>query len=244
MTPFFSQVATSSPPTKNGLRLVFWWFLGFAYSYDHQTTLYKTLNNRHTPPLKSEPKTISLHSIKYHLLQSGLSLRGGGQGFPPATMNMSPGYSQRKKRKNRRLLRIWISDKNIASLVRYITYSSHWLVYSTSPDKLKLCKLPFQCPRVQTSNVVWDILICEVSMRKFRGWNTTCPAWYRVFSLTWPASMQIYWHKRKRLHKKGIQLPEDWFGTPTWPPFHCFGTPIWPPWRHVKVLCMTYSFLL
>jgi len=37
--------------------------------------------------------------------------------------------------------------------------------------------------------------------------------------------MQIYWNKRKRLHKKRVQLPEDWFGTPTWPPFHCFGTP-------------------
>ena len=48
---------------------------------------------------------------------------------------------------------------------------------------------------------------------------------YRVFSLTWPASMQIYWNKRKRLHKKIVQLPEDWFGTP-----------IWPPWRHVKTL--------
>ena len=59
---------------------------------------------------------------------------------------------------------------------------------------------------------------------------------YRVFSLTWPASMQIYWNKRKRLHKKGTQLPKDWFGTPTWPPFYCCGTPIWPPWRHVKTL--------
>ena len=39
---------------------------------------------------------------------------------------------------------------------------------------------------------------------------------YRVFSLTWPASMQIYWNKRKRLHKKRVQLPQDWFGTPTW----------------------------
>ena len=57
---------------------------------------------------------------------------------------------------------------------------------------------------------------------------------YRVFSLTWPTSMQIYWNKRKRLHKKRVQLPEDWFGTPTWPPFHCFGTQIWPLWRHVK----------
>ena len=64
----------------------------------------------------------------------------------------------------------------------------------------------------------------------------TFSGWYRVFSLTWPASMQIYWNKRKRLHKKGVQLPQDWFGTPTWPPFHCFGTPIWPPWRHVKTL--------
>ena len=36
----------------------------------------------------------------------------------------------------------------------------------------------------------------------------------RVFSLTWPASMQIYWNERKRLHKKRVQLPEDLFGTP------------------------------
>ena len=60
---------------------------------------------------------------------------------------------------------------------------------------------------------------------------------YSVFSLTWPASMQIYWNKRKRLHKKRVQLPHDWSGTQTWPPFHCFGTlwQIWPPWRHVKI---------
>ena len=65
---------------------------------------------------------------------------------------------------------------------------------------------------------------------------------YRVFSLTWPASMQIYWNKRKRLHKKRVQLPQDWFGTPTWPPFHCFGTPIWPPWRHVKTLYNVHMY--
>ena len=28
--------------------------------------------------------------------------------------------------------------------------------------------------------------------------------------------------KRKRLHKKGLQLPQDWFRTPTWPPFKLF----------------------
>ena len=32
-----------------------------------------------------------------------------------------------------------------------------------------------------------------------------------MFWLTWPASMQIYWNKRKRLHKKRVQLPWDWF---------------------------------
>ena len=48
--------------------------------------------------------------------------------------------------------------------------------------------------------------------------------------------MQIYGNKRKRLHKKRVQLPGDWLGTPTWPSFHCFGTPILPPWRHVKTL--------
>ena len=31
----------------------------------------------------------------------------------------------------------------------------------------------------------------------------------RAFSLTWPASMQIYWNERKRLHKKRDQLPQD-----------------------------------
>ena len=64
-------------------------------------------------------------------------------------------------------------------------------------------------------------------------------SFYRAFSLTWLPSMQIYWNKRKGLHKKRLQLPKDWFGTPTWPPFHCFGTPIWRPRRHVKTLYRT-----
>ena len=32
---------------------------------------------------------------------------------------------------------------------------------------------------------------------------------YRAYSLTWPASMQIYGNKRKFLHKKRVQLPQD-----------------------------------
>ena len=31
----------------------------------------------------------------------------------------------------------------------------------------------------------------------------------RVSSLPWPAFMQIYWNKRKPLHKKRVQLSED-----------------------------------
>lgn len=47
----------------------------------------------------------------------------------------------------------------------------------------------------------------------------------RVFSLIWAVAMQIYWNKLKGSVYK-IQLPQDWFDTPTWPPFYCFGTPI------------------
>ena len=53
-----------------------------------------------------------------------------------------------------------------------------------------------------------------------------------TFSLTWPASMQIYWNKWKYLHKKKVHLPQDCLWTR--PPFYCFGTPIWPLWCHVK----------
>ena len=80
-----------------------------------------------------------------------------------------------------------------------------------------------------------DITLSSNSFKKHLR-PLSCPPCYRVFSLTWPASMQIYWNKRKRLHKKRVQLPQDWFGTPTWPLFHCFGTSIWPSWRHVKTL--------
>ena len=28
--------------------------------------------------------------------------------------------------------------------------------------------------------------------------------------------------QKKAFDKKRIQLPQDWFGTPTWTPFYCF----------------------
>ena len=36
--------------------------------------------------------------------------------------------------------------------------------------------------------------------------------------------------------EKLFKLPEDLFGTPTWPPFYYFGSPIWPTWRPEKTL--------
>ena len=71
---------------------------------------------------------------------------------------------------------------------------------------------------------------------------------YRFFSLAWPAFMQIYRNKRRRLHTKKarVQLLQDWLGTATWPPLPCFGTPIMPSWRHVKTdaVLVLYSGLV
>ena len=41
--------------------------------------------------------------------------------------------------------------------------------------------------------------------------------------------------------KKRVQLPQDWFGTPTWPPFYSFYCfflllLLWSPLRHMKTL--------
>ena len=85
----------------------------------------------------------------------------------------------------------------------------------------------FSTLHVSHSDVCWSNIIIH---------NLKNNKWCRVFSLTWSASLLIYWNKRKFLHKKRVQLSQDWIETPTWPPFHCFGTPKWPPWRHVKTL--------
>ena len=59
---------------------------------------------------------------------------------------------------------------------------------------------------------------------------TMCCFPNRAFSLTWPASIMLfYWNKKNYLDKKRVQLPANFLGTPTWPPFNCLGSPIWPP---------------
>ena len=92
----------------------------------------------------------------------------------------------------------------------------------------------FRCHRLKSStwnpeSSAWNPE--SKTVLDFLTWSDSRLIWpsYRVFSLTWPGYMQIYCNKIKRLHKKTVQLPGDWFGTPTWPSFHCFGTPIWPP---------------
>ena len=52
---------------------------------------------------------------------------------------------------------------------------------------------------------------------------------YGAYLLACPATMQIYWNKRECLHKKRVELPQDWFGTLKWLPFHCFEKQIWLP---------------
>ena len=64
---------------------------------------------------------------------------------------------------------------------------------------------------------------------------------YRAHLLTSPAAMQIYWNKRKCLHKKRVELPQDWFGKPRWPLFHCFATPIWLPYVVMYIRSIPYS---
>ena len=59
---------------------------------------------------------------------------------------------------------------------------------------------------------------------------------HRAFSPTWPAALPGNWNKRKCLHEKRVQLPQDWCASATWLPFLCFGTPIWLPWHHRKTL--------
>ena len=63
----------------------------------------------------------------------------------------------------------------------------------------------------------------------------------RAYSLTCPAAMQIYWNKRKCLHKKRVELTQDWLGAPTCPPSHCFATPIWLPYVDMCIRSIPYS---
>ena len=58
---------------------------------------------------------------------------------------------------------------------------------------------------------------------------------YWAFSLTCPSLMKMFWNKRSFLRKKSVQLPQDLFGMPIWPPLLVWSTNT-PYLRHVKTL--------
>ena len=61
-------------------------------------------------------------------------------------------------------------------------------------------------------NSIKEILLVEMLSTEFL-----------VNIITWPAALEIHRIKASFCIKK-VQLPQDWFGAPTWPPFHYFRT--------------------
>ena len=63
----------------------------------------------------------------------------------------------------------------------------------------------------------WELVLIRQWMTSRALTNRTVninhiSAVFKAFSVTWPAHMQIYWSKRKRLRRKRAKLPQDWFG--------------------------------
>ena len=88
----------------------------------------------------------------------------------------------------------------------------------------------------QTESYTKSLILIKFMRRKESVFTTQIYGNKRGVFTHVASIQQIYGNKRIFLHKKKVQLPQDLFETPTWPPFHCFRTPIWPPWRHVNTL--------
>ena len=79
------------------------------------SNMWKTVNQSceaHTAPvyLLVIIHTVLLPMCLNYTTTPGLSLRGGGWGFPPATMNLAPGYFQRKieeKKNQKKPFTVW-----------------------------------------------------------------------------------------------------------------------------------------
>ena len=126
--------------------------------------------------------------------------------------------------------------------------------FVTNAQESKISKSNLTTIKVKCSNnfprrysLVWKLPI--------QAWNKSKISPYTPLKTALPqrenrSTNNTFWLVESRdahhLHKNRVQLLQDLFGTPTWPPFHCFGTPKWPPWRHVKTLyyfpgCMIVS---
>ena len=58
-----------------------------------------------------------------------------------------------------------------------------------------------------------------------------CETWIVRFHSRGDQQLCKFIEPKESEHKKRVQLPPEWFGTPTWPPFLCS----WLPWlRYVK----------
>ena len=103
----------------------------------------------------------------------------------------------------------------------------------TNAKESKIFKSNLTTIKVKCSNnfprrysLVWKLPI--------QAWNKSKISQYTPLKTALPqrenhSTNNAFWLVESRdahhLHKNRVQLLQDLFGTPTWPPFHCFGTP-------------------
>ena len=108
---------------------------------------------------------------------------------------------------------------------------------------------PYWCPKTINRRPCWcpEPILWELSSFLSQTLSFVPINLHRCWPREWKHFIECFYSHYKQLSKcigtkerfyigKKGQLPQDWSGTQTWPPFYCFETPIWPPWRHVKTL--------
>ena len=124
----------------------------------------------------------------------GGGLAGNRRTVRPSPPYLKMSYNVKKKKGRKRSSVSWKSnnyDKRLHYGVEYVNLS-------------KLCA-PKGFSFLTSAEFLLKGLLTNTTTKKPTIVN-------RAFSLTWPASLQIYWNKRSRLHKKKVRLPQDWFG--------------------------------
>ena len=101
------------------------------------------------------------------------------------------------------------------------------LIAKKSTTLLEWCLNSNVClSKLLNSNVLKSKLYLQFKCWELQTWIQMSIQTFQWRVFTHVASIYANLYKqRKRFHKKRIQLPQDWFGAPTWLPFHCFGTP-------------------
>ena len=138
--------------------------------------------------------------------------------------------------KNEFLCTLKLSAQRFPGSFRWTSVTCDWLIFALSTQTIP----GVVAPKARTHFLYsfWSGELRFISATRllppFIPIRLTAPGsqmHYRAFSLTWLCKFigkkeSVCIRKEKEKERK---LPQDWFGTPTWPPFHCFGTPIWPP---------------